>query len=261
MKLLCRKIKHKLWSFEGKKNSFFLANERASLRKLFYCDVHISICAQHAKSKSSVYKRRRRRSSSSVFEREREREKVLRSLYIIFYLHSCWWNIHETRVPCFSMECAALPIVVFRVRLGCISVLSSQLFRSVESEHILSPTVWVSLFVGFPSSSSSRPLLLVSTVLSVLCVHFTNSSEGRKGKEGRKERRKKKENSQRTWKGRKRSASNSQRFFEITFFVFFIFLFSLSVVCEHFVDLEQPSDICCTSRHHSFSHSFHSFFK
>lgn len=41
-------------------------------------------------------------------------------------------------------------------------------------------------------------------------------------------------------KERKKKFSNSQRFFEVTFACFFRFsLHSLSVVCEHFIDLEQ----------------------
>lgn len=120
MKVLCRE------QSENRRENIF----RASLRKLFYCDVyHVSICAQHAENPlKCVHDDRRFR------KRRRENGK----LFLPFPLHYILWNIHEIHVPRFTMECAAIPKTEKNVKSSLRVYFICQSCCSVEGEHILS---------------------------------------------------------------------------------------------------------------------------
>lgn len=123
MKVLCRE------QSENRRKNIF----RASLRKLFYCDVyHVSICAQHAENPlKCVHDDRRFR------KRRWENGK----LFLPFPLHYILWNIHEIHVPRFTMECAAIPKNREKCKKlsACIFHLSVVLFSGRRAYSFLTP--------------------------------------------------------------------------------------------------------------------------
>lgn len=164
---------------------------------------------------------RRKVYARSVFEK-RERKVFFVPFYIIFS-----WNIHENHVPC-SMECAVFPEVVctFSV-VSCVVQWKANIF----------------FFPPLKNCFFVRTIHIFRAVLVQFLHQRAFCSE----------------------KTKKNTLSERQKvfqlstLFEITFLCFSFSLHSLSVVCEHFIDLEQPNDICCSSRHHSFPYSSHTF--
>lgn len=124
MKLLCRK---KSWNWRKKKKYKNIFS--TSLRKLFYCDVYISICAQHAESiESKVLDDHRQ------FSKERER-KVLRSLYIF---NVCLLLMEYSWEPCSMLFDGMRRSSQSSIQFGWVIFQFCQLCRSVEGKHILS---------------------------------------------------------------------------------------------------------------------------
>lgn len=154
----------------------------ASLRKLFYCDVYISICAQHAESIEGkvLYERR---SSSASNERERKCSSFPLHIQLCLLMEYSW-------EPCSMLFDGMRRSPQSCVQIGWVVFQFCQLCRSVEGEHILfSPSEYrfSSVFSFFLSAFREYP-----SWFPCCCIHFTNSSEGKKrklsAKRGREEK-------------------------------------------------------------------------
>lgn len=163
-----------------------------------------------------------------------ERGKTKFSFYIIFLIEYSW-------EPCsmFSMECG-----VFSPN------------RELIHFHIVSCVVqWkanVRVLV-FIHSTRRLNISFFCEKHSLLTCSVFNIKQCKQTK--------KKEtsgNSHQTSEERK-NFSDSQRISKLLS-CFTLSLHSLSVVCEHFIDLEQPNGICCSSRQCSFPHSLYTIF-
>lgn len=161
------------------------------------------------------------RATCQIQHADRRKRKTKFSFYIIFS-----WNIHENHVPCSRWN------VPFFPKLWVDTIFYRQLRRSVEGEHIL--------------STQLKNIVFVRTIHSLRAVCTISKPRRR-------------ENSKLSPNERTEKTFPTLNEFRNYFLRFSFSLHSLSVVCEHFIDLEQPNDICCSSRHHSFPHSFHNF--
>lgn len=208
MKLLFRNETEK--KCEGK-------NFRGACAKCFIV-MYISICAQHAK----IYPIE----GEFVYTRSfRKRKK--------FFLH--YFLMEYSWEPCFPMECSPL-WNVFVESPTCISLVSCVVQWKANIFYFSH-----SFIFHFREYHSQFPC----------CVYIFSHPQTQNARKESKARGRKENSRQNEAQGRKengKSFPTLNAFSKLLLRFFSFSLHSLSVVCEHFIDLEQPNNICCSSR-------------